>query len=246
MLRYKLISCEVFTRETCMAIATSPHLVDPEFTPKESHTYPEVLRGDIQKRITQAENDPHFDYDAILLGFGLCGNSVLGLQTEKLPLVIPRAHDCCTIFLGSKARFLEEFKDRLSCPWSSPGYQERVRKGTKSLEYVSSAYKDLTDQYGEDNAAYIWATLHPNDKHEHIFIDIPELSHLGHLERFKASPDRQEPVVLQGDMRLLRILVSQDWVTVPVVDALADEFLVVPPGRSITASYDMEKILGYE
>src|SRR5690554_4940939 len=102
---FKLIACEVFVREASLAMATSPHTVDVEFTEKAAHDNSEGLRQTIQQCIdaTEASSRP---YDAILLGFGLCGNGVVGLRS-RLPLIIPRAHDCCTLFLGSRASFKE-------------------------------------------------------------------------------------------------------------------------------------------
>ena len=41
-------------------------------------------------------------YEAILFGYALCGNGLLGLTAFTVPLVIPRAHDCITLLLGSR------------------------------------------------------------------------------------------------------------------------------------------------
>jgi len=37
-------------------------------------------------------------YDALLMGYGLCNNGIVGLTTKSIPLVIPRGHDCITVF----------------------------------------------------------------------------------------------------------------------------------------------------
>ena len=80
-----------------------------------------------------------------------------------VPLVIPRAHDCSTILMGCKEKFMEAFGDILSARWSSTGYYERCHainnfyKGTEQLaSYKTSAeYMSYVGQYGEDNADYI-------------------------------------------------------------------------------------------
>ena len=35
--RFKLISCEIFTREVCAAVQASPNTIDIEFLPKGLH-----------------------------------------------------------------------------------------------------------------------------------------------------------------------------------------------------------------
>ena len=36
-----------------------------------------------------------------ILGYGLCSNGVVGVQTQNQPLIVPRVHDCISLFLGS-------------------------------------------------------------------------------------------------------------------------------------------------
>ena len=92
----KLISCNVFTREASLCLAESPHLVDAEFTELGEHINADKLRAKIQGMIDEASNSPR-PYDAILLLFGLCGNACVNIEARNIPLVIPRAHDCCTV-----------------------------------------------------------------------------------------------------------------------------------------------------
>ena len=176
--RMKLICCDVLFRMACRAAARSKNIIDLEFTPLQSHVEPDKLRALIQGVIDKADSDGV--YEAILLGFGLCGNSTAGLTARRRPLVIPRAHDCCTLFLGSREKFASCFGDRLSAQWSSHGYLERNHEysgGTdinKSLG-LDKDYAALVDQYGEENAEYIWDTLHPArnvGKDERIYINV--------------------------------------------------------------------------
>ena len=62
----KLIACEVFYREACMSIATSPHRVDVEFTDKGAHNDSAKLRALLQAKIDASEAAPR-PWDAILL-----------------------------------------------------------------------------------------------------------------------------------------------------------------------------------
>ena len=248
----KLIACEVFYREACMSVATSPHRVDVEFTEKGAHNDSAKLRALLQQKIDAAEAVPQ-PWDAILLGFGICGNSTVGLAARKTRLVIPRAHDCCTIFLGSREKFREYFKDNPSLPFSSAGYMER---GGPSIHDASASiipglgdkYEEYVTQYGEENAKYIMESLTASVSHavdgqadiRWVFIDVPELAHLGFAEkcRIEAEATGRKFVLLPGDMRLVRGLVHGQWDP--------KEFLVVEPGQRIGAVYDWDEVVRAE
>ncbi|HHW30296.1 MAG TPA: DUF1638 domain-containing protein [Clostridiaceae bacterium] len=244
-MKYKLICCEVFMRIVCMEIATTSNTIDPEFTKLGAHENPDSLRDIIQEKIDSIREED--GYDAVLLGYGLCGNAALRLKAGSVPLVIPRAHDCCTIFLGSKDRFLEHFKDRLSASWSSAGYAERSTEYLRETDTgkflgLDRSYQELVEQYGEDNARYIWDILHPENyqKDDLIYIRIPEFESLGYLEKLKekASQEGRNVQVLEGDTRLIKKLINGQWDE--------EEFLLVPPGRSIAAVYDHKEIICVE
>ena len=88
-MRFKLISCEVLFREMCYACAHSPHQVDVEFLPKGLHDLGgKPMAAKIQEVV---DRTPEGLYEAILLGYGLCGNGLDGLAARHTPLVLPRA-----------------------------------------------------------------------------------------------------------------------------------------------------------
>ncbi len=242
----KLIACNVFMREACLAIANSPCVIDPEFTELGEHSRSDGLRKLIQSRIDAVEASGKA-YDAILVLFGLCGNSTVGIQARSTQLVIPRAHDCCTILLGSRRKFVEHFGAAPSTPFSSCGYLERgnyflrTADGDEGGQTVQTGdeYQGLVKQYGEEDAKFIWEQMHPQD-HANVravFIDLPETTHLGHAARFeaKAREAGKEYVRLDGDLRLIRDLIHGNWSD--------EEYLIVPPGRSIDGVYDHERVM---
>jgi hypothetical protein len=240
----KLISCNVFQREASHCIAHSPHVIDTEFIELGEHIRPENLRGIIQEAIdrTSAGARP---YDAILLLFGLCGNAGVGLQARSIPLVMPRAHDCCTILLGSRETFREHFADAPSTPFSSSGYMERgeyflrIEDGETQVHY-GDAYAEYVEKYGEENAKYIWEQMHPlvhTSDNRAVYIEVPEFAHLGYVERFRAKCAEADRtcVELPGDLRLVRKLIQGEWD--------AEEFLTVQPGRQTQGVYDWTEII---
>jgi len=240
----KLIACNVFQREACLCVADSPHIVDTEFTELGEHANSAMLRSIIQAKIDAADKEGK--YEAILVLFGLCGNSTIGLKAGRTKLVIPRAHDCCTILLGSTEEYRKRFEDNPSRPFSSIGYMERgdyflriEDEGVKVL--YGNGYAELVAQYGEEDAKYIWETLHPPAvealDNKAVFIDLPETSSLGFAEKFraKAEAEGKEYVRLQGDIRMVRDLIHGNWDP--------SRYLVVEPGQVTAGVYDWSEVI---
>ena len=241
----KLIACNVFMREACLCIARSPHAIDVEFLELGEHAQPQCLNAALQAKIDETERGPK-TYTAILLLYGLCGNAAVGLRAGKTQLVLPRAHDCATILLGSKERFREHFQENPSMPFSSVGFLERgsyylrTENGQRQIHH-GDPYAALVEQYGEDNAKYIWESMHP----EHpdplasrvVFIDLAETSGLGAAEQFRAQAERDGKTCLQldGSLALIDRLLNGDWDPV--------DFLVVEPGHQTAGVYDWTEIV---
>ncbi len=108
-MRYQLIACEIMLREAALCAATSPHVLDLHFLTKGLHDNPDSLRTEVQGQIDSLDGLPH---DAVLLGYALCSNGAVGLQARSTPLVMPRAHDCITFFLGSKDTYAQRHRDK--------------------------------------------------------------------------------------------------------------------------------------
>jgi hypothetical protein len=241
----KLIACNVFQREVCLCLARTPHVIDLEFTELGEHANSGGLRQSIQSKIDATEITGK-KYEAILILFGLCGNSTSGLFARQTPLIVPRAHDCCTILLGSKQRFEEHFKEAPSTPFSSVGYMERgdyflrTDGGNPTLEY-GDPYAKLIEQYGEEDAKYIWETMHPpaldHGTGRAVFIDIPETTPREMVEQFKekATAAGKECVHMQGSLHLIQHLVDGHWDN--------SDFLTVPPGYKTAGVYDWSEIV---
>lgn len=241
----KLISCNVFQREAAWCLARSPHVVDTDFTELGEHARSAGLRQLIQAKIDATEASGK-NYDAILLLFGLCGNATVGLRARRTRLVIPRAHDCCTILLGSRAKFVEHFGDAPSTPFSSAGYIERGSyflrtsdDGDTGMTVESGdSYQALVQKYGEEDAKFIWAEMHPDHGNDRaVFIDLPQTSHLGYAEQFKAKAEAAGKRALQlaGNIRLIDGLLRGDWDE--------KEYLIVPPASTIEGVYDWDEVM---
>jgi hypothetical protein len=236
---FRIIACEVFSKLVRSAAAHTSNTLDVVFTELRSHVKPDGLRREIQGIIDGTPDD----YDAILLGYGLCGNSTSGLKARSVPLVIPRAHDCCTIFLGSKAAFTEHFGRTPSAMWSSACYYECLGgwycggAAEMTADGHEAYFRKLAEKYGEENAEYIIETMRA--KNEVDFITYIELEGFDDpdvrdffLRYAKESGKRARFV--RGSTRLIDALAAGRWDD--------EEFLVVPPGAEIEPVYDNDMI----
>lgn len=239
-MKLKLISCEVLEREAIHCSADSDFEIDIEYTDKSAHEKPELLRDSIQSMIDRSVN-----YDAVLLGFGLCGNALNGIKAGSCRLVMPRAHDCCTLFLGSKNRFNELFEGRESMPWGSTGYCEKDgdylrTSDTGTVIGYDRTYEQYVEEYGEDNAKFIWESLHPErESKDVLFIKIPETyEHSVYREFEKEMTGNGKVISMEyGSMTIIEKLLSGNW---------DKDFLIVEPGKCISALYDKEEIVRSE
>ncbi len=248
---YKVIACEIAVRELYYAAARSPNLIDLEFLTQGHHDVPACGRKEIQERLDAV---PAGKYDAVLLGYGLCSNILVGLTTAHTPLVIPRAHDCITLFLGSKERYQRCFSDQPGTIYYSSGWLECAqRRGDKGPVWggaslpasanmnldLRAAYAEWCKKYGEEQAKYLleemgrWAQAYSHG----TLIDFQFLEQLGLREEVqrRCAEKGWDYQQLQGDMRLFQKLLDGDW---PEAD-----FLVVQPGQKVVATFD-DTIIG--
>ena len=240
----KLICCDVFARIVCGAVSRSPHIVDVEFIPMLSHNEPAKLRKEIQECINLAVGRKK--YDKVVLGFGLCGNTTSGLYCD-VPMILPRVHDCCAMFMGSKEKFIREFGNCLSARWCSNGYFERSYIANTDGLYISNPedsyktnieYLKMVEEYGEENAEYIWATMHPPiETKEAMYIRIEGYEYSNSLSEYKRSVEKMECdlKILEGDTRLLEELINGPWDN--------RDFLHVEPGEKVVPVYDMDIVM---
>jgi len=240
--RLRLIACEVFHRELCWAVARSTNQIDLEFLPKGLHNLGGAAhRERLQERIDAVDGN---NYDAIVLGYGLCNLGTAGLIAHRLPLILPRAHDCLTLFLGSRQRYQEWFDANPGTYVFTSGWLERSPAGSAQRQLqgppgsgLDLTYEQLVEKYGADNAEYLWDTLNPHAKY-----------HTAHFIRMGVEPDQRfeiqaaeraaergwKATVGDGSMALITKLVDGPW---------DDDILVVQPGQKVAHCADKRVIV---
>jgi hypothetical protein len=139
-------------REAYFCAARSKNIIDVVLMQQGLHNEPEKLRCQVQKALERTADVQGRDYDASLLGYGLCSNGIVGLSA-KITVVVPRGHDCITLLLGSKEKYQEYFDSHRGVYWFSPGWIETdTQPGKERYEYTLKQY---IEKYGRDNAEYL-------------------------------------------------------------------------------------------
>jgi hypothetical protein len=233
----RVLCCEVLFREVCALAACSKHTLDIVFLPKGLH---DLGHERMLARIQQSVDDaPPGRYDAVILVYGLCNNGVVGLAARHTPLVVPKAHDCITLFLGGRRRYSEVFAANPGTYFKTTGWCERNDASGAGEATVPQRLglflkrKELVEKYGEENADYILETMGSGVEHysrlAFIRMGIPGEVFFEELSRAEADGHGWTFEPIEGSMDLLARLLNGPW---------NDDFLVVPPGHSIAASYD--------
>lgn len=231
MKRYKCIACEVLARPLYHFAAHSRNVIDVSLLRRALHNDPAHLADRLQTAIDSADQE---GYDAILLGYGLCGKSVERLEARTTPVVIPRAHDCITLFLGSRARYQEEFEKEPGTFWYVREYLERADGGSAlalgagSEAEMKATYEEYVQRYGEDNALYLMEVMGAWQQHYRraalVDLDLGDVSSVEKQARSEAESRSWVFEKIAGELGLIERLVEGRW---------DDDFLYVEPGQRI-------------
>ena len=236
--RLKVLACGVFERELRALAERCDNEIEIELLDAGLHARPHELRRRAQEGIDRAEVEV---FDAVLLGYGLCGRGVAGLRAKSKPVVIPRVHDCISLFLGSRHEYRRQFAAHPGTYYITSGWYEKqahpksarikapddrsaVRQHPKFAEYA--------ERYGEDNAEYILQFFDSWKKNytRAAFIDLG-LGESATYARFTQEIARDigwDFEHIKGSLHLLEQLLNGDWP--------ASDFLVAPPGHTVVGT----------
>ena len=208
----KIIACETLRDEWTRV---APHL-EIEFVQGRLHDYPERLRAELSRRIAETPGSR-----TILLGYGRCSNGTAGLEAGPHRLVLPAVDDCISLLLGSRRRYLEEFRAEPGTFYYTRGW----------IEYIDDPYQEylqMIPRYGEERARQIAHMILAN--YTRVALVDTATYDLAHYEpyvrtvaAFYGLPVR----ILSGSLRLFRKLVAGPH---------DEEFIVVDPGETLEES----------
>ena len=252
MLKLKVLACDVLRREIFWLASKSPCYVDVTFLSQGLHVTPDKLRAALGENIEKANREfpyRHFEeiagsgvtggehYDYIIIAYGLCDNGIVNLSSPEIPVVIPRAHDCISLILGSRKRYNELFNQSPGTYWYSRGWIEcSIQPGEERYLKTRQSY---IDKFGEENADYLmemeqgWFKKYDRA----FFINWEELGNTEYYRSYTkecAAYLKWKYEECNGSPLLLEKLLGGCFDE--------EEVLIVPPGKSIAASFDEDII----
>lgn len=225
-----IIACDVLedeVRSRTASLGLEP--LELRFLEMGKHDFPDGLHADLQEVVDILEAK---GCRRLVFVYGLCSNSILGLKARRAEMIFPRAHDCITLFLGSRERYAQIQKDCPGTYWFSPGWCRGKRvPGPGHFEELEARYRE---QFDEDEVDYLMDMERQKLAHYSVaaYTDLGD----GPVEECKAAT-REAAELLgmeyrhhEGEDGLLVRLLAGPWEE--------KEFVVVPPGKTLAQSVD--------
>ncbi len=236
-----MIACEVMIREVSALVAQSEHVISVRWLKQGLHDTPALLNKLLKEELRQLEEQNEAlpqekKFDAVLLGYGLCSNGVLGLGSHSLPIVIPRCDDCIALFLGSQQRYLELFHSHKGIYWYTSGWIEMAF--TPSPESYRRQLAEYTACYGEENAQYLLEESNNWIKNYHyaFYLKSPVYHRDSYSDYCREAAAHFHWTYREelGSMDYFSALLGGNW--------SEEKFLVCPVGYRLEAAYDERKL----
>ena len=214
-MRIAVVACQTIRDELRLALQETGVNYPVLYIEAGLHNKPGALHGRIQRELDMLDN-----VDTVLLVFGYCGNSMLGVKSAKFQIIVPRVDDCISLLLGS-TRARREISQEMGTYFITKGWLECEQN-------IIWEYERCVVRYGEQRALRLMKRM------------------LGHYRRFMVIDTGAYPVgsvmprtsafaqklamrheVVPGSPRLLHKLLLGQW---------DEEFIILQPGEEFTLS----------
>ncbi len=137
-----VIACAIMKEELTHIC---PEGVSFVFLEQSLHRTPHKMKDAIQAEIDKAEKT---ESKSILLAYGLCSNGILGIKAGRQPILSPRVHDCITLFLGSREKYLREHE-------REPGTYYLTRGWIEEKKSPLGIFEEYCQKYGKETAEWV-------------------------------------------------------------------------------------------
>ena len=228
--RIAVLACDVMQDEITMLAAGGAHIVETRYFEIFLHDRPDHLRSILAENL--AAVDERTEIDAVVMVYGLCGRGTVGLRAMRHKLVIPRAHDCITLFLGSKEAYADRQRSCPSCYYYTPGWNRARRvPGPEMFEILR---QDFAAKYDEEDVEFLLETQREQFAMHNTatYIDLgteaarTEAEYAAKCAEFMGWKFEKQ----QGDPTLLKDLLWGHWDH--------ERFLILEPGQQLGQATD--------
>jgi hypothetical protein len=195
------------------------------FLEQSLHRTPQKMPAAVQEEINKAANG---EDDYIILGYGLCSNGILGIRPARQPLVIPRAHDCISLFLGSTERYLEEHGKEPGTYYLTKGW---IDEGKSPL----GIFAEYSQRYDKKTAE--WVIREELKNYKRIAM-VHSGNGLSEKHRAHARENAQF-----FNLRYEEITGSLDYFARMLGGAWGKDFLILHPGQEVKQEFFLENVI---
>ena len=196
-MRRVLICCQVFENEINDLFSKTGISYPIVCISSEYHNDPKKLRVKLQEEIDNQHNA-----DEILLGYGCCGNAVIGLRATTADLIIPEVEDCIAILLSKPE---QKHQRQKGVYYLSKGWID-------SPKDLLAEYRYTLNKYGPKKTKYIYDLMFKGYCYL-MFIDsgLPERQRCMATCQEIASLLGFEVLEHRGDTWLLEKMIKCEW-----------------------------------
>jgi hypothetical protein len=210
-----VIACRVIQAELDEARAGDPD-IEIVYLDQMLHRTPGKMAGLVQEQIDRVSGYA----DQIILGYGLCSNGIVGVRAARQGLIVPRAHDCIALLMGSCATHAACFSERPGTYYLSRGW---VAERKDPLGVTDEEY---TERVGRETA--IWVMKEELKHYTHITLIRSGNIDGGLVERARQNAEffGKQYDEIWGGMDYFRKIVGGPYDRA--------DFFIIPPGAGIT------------
>ena len=225
-----IIACAVLEDEVRTFSAGLPHITGITILPQGLHNEPATLNRSIREAVAEIESNQNTH--AIALVYGLCSRGIENIPLSRCKLVVPRAHDCITLFLGSKERYKKYQTENPAIYWYSPGWNKaHAVPGPHRFQQLRERYEKKFDP----DAAHMLLELEkemPAQYTTAAYTDLDVGDREANIQYTKSCACHMgwNFTYVQGDSRLLHDLLEGNWDN--------ERFLLVPPHHHVELTAD--------
>ncbi len=209
-----ILACEILRKELEKIMDEAQVCCPVVWVESGLHDYPKKLHQELVNRINQ------IDSERIILTYGLCGESVIGIDSGTHELIMPKVDDCITMLLGSHKR-RKELNAELAAFYLTEGWIT----GAKT---PLSEYQHCIEKYGQKMAEQIMDMMYHNYR-SLCLLDTGVVE----MDSFSTRCDEIARVsctkkcVVKGTLEWLKQLITGPWDD-------KNMFTIIKPGNKIS------------
>jgi hypothetical protein len=221
-LRTVILACRTIRDELQLAIKETGVNHPVIYIESGLHSKAEVLHQIIQEKIDMLE-----DIDVILLVFGYCGNSLMGIKSSCSKIVIPRVDDCIALLLGSSEARREKSRE-MGTYFFTQGWLDYEKN-------ILWEYERCITLYGRQRTSRVMKAM--LGKYNRLMVidtgAYPLESVSAKVQSFAKNLNMLHEIV-PGSLQLFHKLLLGQW---------DDEFIVLEPGQEIKMNESIYQVV---